>query len=426
MVKICYMLAILCEMSLGIVFSLKIYPEFRTENKLIRSLAVILFCIFGGMYAWNSWMFYVSTLFVVVISFQIALIYWLFWRSNFLEVLLLEIFYFTNISILKMPLVTMHGLLENRTFYQVNIDVKVYSDVIYILLIVCMVGILTYKYKILETIIKRMLFKNKIIFLSIIVVEWLMLAYGMRMGKWGIYPKNLFINMLCIVCIAAVIIYMAIFYTYQQIRNDRISQQAIYDNLKKQYLGLQRIYDLNNQQMHNIKHELIYICNCLEENKISCAYESSKKYLEKFDLIERKIWTGFSSFDFVLNYKKAEIDRRRINFSLDIDIQQIEIPEDDLMIILGNLLDNAMEAAEKCENKYIKLKSRNINNMLLLKIENNSTQLPQVKNGVFISNKKNKNEHGFGIESVKRIVDEHEGEIHFQYSENYFQVEILI
>ena len=148
--------------------------------------------------------------------------------------------------------------------------------------------------------------------------------------------------------------------------------------------------------------------------------------IEKFDLIERKIWTGFSSFDFVLNYKKAEFDRKRINFFLDIDIQQIEIPEDDLMIILGNLLDNAMEAAEKCENKYIKLKSRNINNMLLLKIENSSTQLPQVKNGVFISNKNNKNEHGFGIESVKRIVDEHEGEIHFQYSENYFQVEILI
>ena len=38
MVKICYMFAILCEMSLGIIFSLKIYPEFRTENKLIRSL----------------------------------------------------------------------------------------------------------------------------------------------------------------------------------------------------------------------------------------------------------------------------------------------------------------------------------------------------------------------------------------------------
>lgn len=243
MVKICYMLAILCEMSLGIIFSLKIYPEFRIENKLIRSLAMILFCISGGMYAWNSWMFYVSTLFVIVISFQIALLYWLFWKSNFFEVILLEIFYFTNISILKMPLVTMHGLLENRTFYQVNIDAKVYGDVIYILLLVCMVGILTYKYKIIETIIKRMLFKNKIIFVCIIAVEWLMLAYGMRLGKWGIYPNNLLINVLCIVSVAAVIIYMALFYTYQQIRNDSISQQAIYDNLKKQYLGLQRIYD---------------------------------------------------------------------------------------------------------------------------------------------------------------------------------------
>lgn len=428
MVKICYMFAIWCEMSLGIIFSLKIYPEFRTGNKLMRSLAVILFCISGGMYAWNSWMFYVSTLFVIVISFQIALIYWLFWNSNFLEVLLLEMFYFTNISILKMPLITIHGLLENKTFYQVNGNIKIFADIIYILLIVLLIGILLYKYDILELIFKRSLLKNKMIFLCTIAVEWFMFAYSIHIGEFGFSAMDLVLNMLCILCVVAVIIYTTLFCAYQQIRDENASQQAINYNLKKQYFGLQKMYETNNRQIHNIKHELMYICNCLEEDKVSWAYESLKKYLKEFYSIEKKVWTGFTFLDFILNYKKAEIDQKNIEFCLEVELQQLIIPEDDFMIILGNLLDNAIEATEKCKNqkKYIKMLICNINNMLLIRMENSCAEIPRLNKGKFLSSKKNIKEHGFGVESVRQIVEEHEGEIHFQYTEDYFQVEILI
>ena len=48
------------------------------------------------------------------------------------------------------------------------------------------------------------------------------------------------------------------------------------------------------------------------------------------------------------------------------------------------------------------------------------------KKEVFISTKKDNDVHGWGIKSVKQIVESYGGEISFRYDENYFQVEILI
>ena len=427
MVQICYILAILCEMIMGIVLSYKLYPEFRIKNRLIKVLAVLLLLIQGGMYAWNSLMFYVSTLFVIIISFQISLTYWIFWKSNFFEIFLLEIFYFTNIAILKMPLLTIHGLLEHRTFSQVNENQKIFADAIYIFVIVLIIGIIIYKYDIVGLIFKRTLLKNKTYFFCVITAEWFMFAYSIHIGEFGFSTMDLVLNMLSILCVVGVIVYTTLFWSYQQIRDENIYQQAIGKNLKKRYLGLQKMYEINRQQMHNIKHELLYICNCLEENNVFGAYESSKKYLKEFNSIEKKVWTGFTFLDFVLNYKKAEIEQKDIKFYLDIELQQLLIPEDDCVIILGNLLDNAIEAAEKCKNKkYINVKICNINRMLLIRIENSCSEIPVLKQGKFLSKKKNRTVHGIGLDSVKRIIAEHQGDIHFEYTEDYFQVEILI
>ena len=47
MLKICYILANLCEMTLGIVILNKIYPEFRFKSGVMKGLAIVLFCVAG-------------------------------------------------------------------------------------------------------------------------------------------------------------------------------------------------------------------------------------------------------------------------------------------------------------------------------------------------------------------------------------------
>lgn len=95
---------------------------------------------------------------------------------------------------------------------------------------------------------------------------------------------------------------------------------------------------------------------------------------------------------------------------------------------LGNLLDNAIEAAEKCEDGKGKITCifRNINDMFIFKVKNTSIYKPYEKNTKFYTSKKEKDEHGWGIESVKQIVRKYNGEIDFKYDKDFFEVEIII
>ena len=173
---------------------------------------------------------------------------------------------------------------------------------------------------------------------------------------------------------------------------------------------------------------MIYVQSCLEEKNVSKAYESLQKYLQRIRKIEKKAWSNFSFLDFMINYKKAEMDKKEIKFVLNIELQHINIPEEDLVIILGNLLDNAIEAAEKCEKneRYINLGIYNRNNMLLMSIENSSNRIPKIEKGTFITSKPDKILHGLGTESVRELVNQYNGETLFEYTEKNFKVEILI
>ena len=62
----------------------------------------------------------------------------------------------------------------------------------------------------------------------------------------------------------------------------------------------------------------------------------------------------------------------------------------------------------------------------IFKVKNTSIYKPYEKNTKFYTSKKEKDEHGWGIESVKQIVRKYNGEIDFKYDKDFFEVEIII
>lgn len=64
--------------------------------------------------------------------------------------------------------------------------------------------------------------------------------------------------------------------------------------------------------------------------------------------------------------------------------------------------------------------------MFLIYMQNTNSQVPQRKKGRFITAKKEKNHHGLGLESVRRIVEKYNGNIEFQYDKTMFQVKIMV
>ncbi|MDC7286274.1 ATP-binding protein [Blautia schinkii] len=100
----------------------------------------------------------------------------------------------------------------------------------------------------------------------------------------------------------------------------------------------------------------------------------------------------------------------------------------DFVVVLANLFDNAIEASGKCEsdNRFIELSVQSVNEMFILRMKNTYLSEPNMKNNRFITSKKDKTKHGWGIESVKHIVEKYGGQIAFEYSGNIFEVSIII
>ena len=99
----------------------------------------------------------------------------------------------------------------------------------------------------------------------------------------------------------------------------------------------------------------------------------------------------------------------------------------DLCVILGNLLDNAIEAAENSENKEIDVRIVYAKNKLKITVKNYYTgKIKKDTGGNFISTKSDTKNHGIGLQSVTRIVEAYGGVMEVLTERSVFQVNILM
>ena len=105
----------------------------------------------------------------------------------------------------------------------------------------------------------------------------------------------------------------------------------------------------------------------------------------------------------------------------------IHIEDDDLVVVIGNLLDNAMEAVRELkENKYIQVKIKYDRECLVVKIVNSFDGKIMIKRGKIQTRKENREFHGIGLQSVKNVVDKYQGDLQYEYKDNRFSVVVLI
>ena len=141
-----------------------------------------------------------------------------------------------------------------------------------------------------------------------------------------------------------------------------------------------------------------------------------------------EIWTGHKYIDFLISTKKKEMDLKHILLRLYSDFMSLPMSESDFGIVLGNLLDNAIEAAEKCEvdKRWIQMDLIGKGCTFQLKVKNASMESPQRRGEQFCTTKKEKQGHGWGLKNVEEIVRKWKGTIKYTYTEETFEVLILL
>lgn len=153
----------------------------------------------------------------------------------------------------------------------------------------------------------------------------------------------------------------------------------------------------------------------IKNGKLSEAEALAEKQTEHLSKIETVINIENDFLNAILNSKLSFAKSKNIDIlcSIENDISGIE--DTDLCNLLGNLLDNAILAAEKCdpELRLIEFKISLMGSKLVIIVRNSINASVLKENPGLISTKPNYSEHGFGIKTIKSIVEKYNGTFDF-------------
>ena len=163
-----------------------------------------------------------------------------------------------------------------------------------------------------------------------------------------------------------------------------------------------------------------------EEQKCEDGIEYVKKINSSVSVNKHLIDTGNIALDAIISTKKAIAASKGIDFRLKLQIpEKLPVDANDICVIFSNALDNAIEACEKIEsgNKEIVVTVVYEDNSLICKIEN--TALNE-NNHDLKTTKKDKKNHGFGIENIKSALSKYQNVLNIEREENKFILSFII
>ena len=199
---------------------------------------------------------------------------------------------------------------------------------------------------------------------------------------------------------------------------------------KQSYKRIEESYNHTRELRHDLKNHIL----CLKGIAENGTSDELLEYLEKMnDAVEEATYISMSrnsAVDAVLNEKLLYAQKNLISTQFDVTpLKNKTIPTMDICTIIGNALDNAVEACVKIENpkdRYIYVKLHDCNNELIISVKNSSSEEPKRRAGVYVSTKKDEKNHGLGLKSIKRTVDKHKGDMLIKYEDSVFNIVVSL
>ena len=226
---------------------------------------------------------------------------------------------------------------------------------------------------------------------------------------------------------------MAVLYAYHiqvkeiQMRFEKDTLRNIMDMQYKNYKLSKESIDIVNQKYHDLKHQI----NLLKSGADS---EKAGKYLEQMEreikIYETQNKTGNKVLDTILTSKSMHCQRHGIELKFMGEGQLLNFMEDmDISALFGNMLDNAIESVVKIKDRQKRLISLHViqdKQFIRIRTENYCEENVQFQDGIPITTKKDKRFHGYGMKSMKKIVEKYGGSVMAGKTDNWFELKILI
>lgn len=239
------------------------------------------------------------------------------------------------------------------------------------------------------------------------------------------------ILLICMGC--ALAINILTFFLYDEISSLLVNQmeQKLAQEQSRFYERQVQIMEMSLESIRMLRHDL--------KNKISPLYAlaqagQSEELLTQLlelasscDVDQEYVNSGNNIVDSIINFKLNSSKNLNIAVSFDILIpEELPLMTFDIAVILGNLLDNAIEAVANTDERWISIKLRYTKGCLIIEINNSYDGKLKKVDGRFISRKTDKKNHGIGLKSVEAALKNYDGVMQISYDSIKFTVKALL
>ena len=177
-------------------------------------------------------------------------------------------------------------------------------------------------------------------------------------------------------------------------------------------------YDYQLQQsaaIRRFKHDLVNHMGALRELMNEKKTEEAKAYIDTIwniqDEFDLKIHTGDSFLDVIVNYYLYLAKKENIEFAVVGKLtEKMPLEMFDITTLMGNILENAVEAAVKADAPRIRVELIEHKKEIFIVVSNSAVKRINTKTDFFLTSKKDKENHGFGLKNIVAIVEKYHGE----------------
>lgn len=317
---------------------------------------------------------------------------------------------------------------ENIENIRFTADLMLIGNLLTKFLLLCFVSFVSFVYVRNKMDFSKSFFKKAIYLmvlpLASIVILYQLLSFGDM--------ENPFSILMCLMGIAGLFVGNVYSFTFFE-KEEELANQNLKALFLKKQIENQRVYYQNlessNEEIKKIRHDLKNAFTALSGYLDAGEIGSAKEYIDRqIQTIKQLTYsTGYPAIDAVISDKKTKAFEKNIQFDTKISLPgEVSVDEMDLCIILGNALDNALEACEKmpCGQGRMVLNLSKTGEMLFIEIKNTIYEEPVKNSEGLVTTKKDKASHGFGLKTIQQLKDKYDGILDYKTEGGWFVLRI--
>lgn len=261
----------------------------------------------------------------------------------------------------------------------------------------------------------------------VIVIVTLLIFWSMCTHFELSYNYQLLLSGVVFALFASIVI---LFISYQQ----SIEKENIIFTLKSQVekqdmdINYYNILEKQNEDLriyaHDTKNHLNAIHNLNTNPEID---EYLNKMISNLKSYSSVCHSGNHMLDVIISKYVTECEMKEMSFSFDVYVTNLKfVKSNDLVTILSNALDNAIESAEQSSSKTVSISTDHINTYDVITIINSCDNPPTTKGNDLVTTKKDSSIHGLGIKSIQNVLKQYNGDCQWEYDKNSKEFTLMI